>query len=129
MRYPYPSHRIHEIVRAPKCVREGETFELKSKGERGTGFDVNLDLVDDGPFSDPRYLGNTSILHPDSVRQTLQSFWGESLEIATTRSGLSLAVPLCFPDGWQVVFDLQSLTPKAVRVTDRGRTLQWLTSF
>jgi hypothetical protein len=69
---------------------------------------------------------NTNILHPDSVRQTLQSFWGESLEIAATRSGLSLAVPLCFPDGWQVLFDLQPLTPKAVRVTDRGRTLQWL---
>lgn len=69
---------------------------------------------------------NTNILHPDSVRQTLQSFWGESLEIAVTRSGLALAVPLCFPDGWQVLFDLQPLTPKAVRVTDHGRTLQWL---
>jgi len=68
----------------------------------------------------------TNILHPDSVRQTLQSFWGESLEIVATRSGLSLAVPLCFPDGWQVLFDLQPLTPKAVRVTDHGRTLQWL---
>lgn len=71
---------------------------------------------------------NTNILHPDSVRQTLQSFWGESLEIAVTRSGLALAVPLCFPDGWQVLFDLQPLTPKAVRITDHGRTLQWLAS-
>jgi hypothetical protein len=69
---------------------------------------------------------NTTILQPDSVRQTLQSFWGESLEIAATRTGLALAVPLCFPDGWQVLFDLQPLTPKAVRVTDHGRTLQWL---
>lgn len=59
MRYPYPSHRIQEIVRAPKCVREGETFEVKSKGGHGAAFDVNLDLVDDAPFSDPRYLGNT----------------------------------------------------------------------
>jgi hypothetical protein len=69
---------------------------------------------------------NTNILHPDTVRRSLQSFWRESLEIATTSSGLSLAVPLCFPDGWQVVFDLQPLAPKVVRVTDRGRTLQWL---
>jgi hypothetical protein len=59
MRYPFPSHRIHDIVNAPKCVREGETFEVKSKGEHGAMFDVNLDLVDAGPFSDPRYLGNT----------------------------------------------------------------------
>jgi len=59
MRYPYPSHRIHEIVRARKCVCEGETFEVKPKGERGAAFDVNLALMDDGPFSDPRYLGNT----------------------------------------------------------------------
>ncbi len=59
MRYPYPSHRIHEIVRGRKCVREGENFEVRSKGERGAAFDVNLALMDDGPFSDPRYLGNT----------------------------------------------------------------------
>ena len=70
----------------------------------------------------------TTILQPDSLRQTLQSFWGESLEIATTRSGLSLAVPLCLPDGWQVLFDVQTLTQQTVRVTDHGRTLQWLAS-
>ena len=62
------------------------------------------------------------------VRNALQSFWGDVLEVATTRSGLSLAVPLCFPDGWQVSFDIIALTPKAVRITDRGRTLQWLSS-
>jgi hypothetical protein len=48
------------------------------------------------------------------------------LEIAVTKSGISLAVPLSFPDGWQVLFDLEPLTPRAVRVTDCGRTLQWL---
>jgi len=64
--------------------------------------------------------------HPDSVRRTLQSFWGDALEIAVTKSGISLAVPLSFPDGWQVLFDLEPLTPRAVRVTDCGRTLQWL---
>lgn len=72
MRYPYPSQRIHEIVRAPKCVREGEKFEVKSKGERGKGFDVNLDLMDDGPFSDPRYLGNThDVAWPEGYKASL----------------------------------------------------------
>jgi len=69
----------------------------------------------------------TQILHPDTVRQSLLEFWGGALEIAPTRRGLSLAVPLCLPDGWQVVFDLQPMTPGTVRATDRGRTLQWLT--
>jgi len=69
---------------------------------------------------------NTNIIKPDSIRRALEAFWGESLEIAETRTGLALAVPLCFPDGWQVLFDIQPMTPKAVRVTDRGRTLQWL---
>jgi len=72
MRYPFPSHRIHDIVSAPKCVREGEKFEVKSRGERGKGFDVNLDLVDDGPFSDPRYLGNThDVAQPEGYAASL----------------------------------------------------------
>jgi hypothetical protein len=48
------------------------------------------------------------------------------LEIGETRTGLALAVPLCRPDGWQIVVELDELTPKAVRLTDRGRILQWL---
>jgi hypothetical protein len=69
---------------------------------------------------------NTQDLHADTVRQALAAFWGESLEVATTGSGVALAVPLCFPDGWQVTFEIQSFTPNVVRVTDSGRTLQWL---
>jgi len=56
MPYPIPSHRIHEIVRAPKCLQDGETLELTSKGPAGSGFDVMLDLID-GPYTDLRYLG------------------------------------------------------------------------
>jgi len=59
MRYPYPSHRIQEIVRAPKCLREGEVFTIKAKGEKGCKFDAELALLDEGPYSDPRYLGDT----------------------------------------------------------------------
>jgi len=70
--------------------------------------------------------GDTIHLQPDAIRQALETFWGEMLEIAPTKSGLSLAVPLCFPDGWQLLIDLKPLTPKTVRITDQGRTLQWL---
>jgi len=58
MPYPYASHLIPEIVRAPKCLREGETLEPKAKGPRGSSFGVNLDLID-GRYTDLRYLGNT----------------------------------------------------------------------
>ena len=70
----------------------------------------------------------TSLLTPDTVRQTLQSFWSEMLEVAETRTGLALSVPLCRPDGWQIIVEVDELTPKAARITDRGRILQWLAS-
>ena len=59
MHYSYPSFRIQEIVKAPKCLAEGERFTLEFKGERGRKFDVNLVLLDDGLYSDPRFLGHT----------------------------------------------------------------------
>ena len=67
-----------------------------------------------------------SSLHPDEIRKILLGFWDSALEIASTKKGLSLAVPLCYPDGWQVVIDLNPLTPKAVRLSDGGKTLHWL---
>ena len=56
MAYPIPTHRIHEIVAAPKCLRDGEILEVTAKGPFGAGFDVTLDLID-GPYVDLRYLG------------------------------------------------------------------------
>lgn len=70
----------------------------------------------------------TTSLNPNSVRNALQSFWSEMLEVGETRTGLALAVPLCRPDGWQIIVEIDELTPKAARLTDRGRTLQWLAS-
>ena len=69
-----------------------------------------------------------SLFTPDGVRQSLQSFWSEMLEVAETRTGLALAVPLSRPDGWQIIVEIDELTPKAARLTDRGRILQWLAS-
>lgn len=59
MIYPYPRHRIEELVKAPKVVRENERLAVERKGEHGATFDVNLDLLD-GPFVDLRYLGKAA---------------------------------------------------------------------
>lgn len=70
-------------------------------------------------------VANT-LIQPDSIRGTLQEFWNGALEIASTRAGVALALPLCYPDGWQVLVDIETLTPQALRLTDSGRTLHWL---
>jgi len=67
-------------------------------------------------------------LKPESIRAILQSFWSDALEIGQTRQGLSLALPQTFPDGWQLVVDLDDQLPSGVKITDRGRTLSWLSS-
>lgn len=71
MPFPYPSHRIHELVNAPKVLRNGEAFTVSSKGLRGAGFDVNLDLLD-GAFTDLRYLGGAQdVAAPESYKSAL----------------------------------------------------------
>ena len=71
MPFPYPSRRIYEFVKAAKVVRYGETFTVSSKGHRGAGFDVNLDLLD-GAFADLRYLGGAhDVAVPESYKSSL----------------------------------------------------------
>lgn len=62
-------------------------------------------------------------LHPDILRENLHAFWRESLEIAPTPSGLEIAVPQSYPDGWQIVLRLELVTPTTVRLSDNGKTL------
>jgi hypothetical protein len=62
-------------------------------------------------------------LQPDPLRDNLHAFRRESLEIAPTPDGLEVAVPQSFPDGWQIVLRLEAVTPTAVRLSDRGKTL------
>lgn len=62
-------------------------------------------------------------LSPDLVRAALLDFWTGSLEIAATPTGLQFAVPSSYPDGWQIVLQLELLTPTTVRLSDSGKTL------
>lgn len=60
------------------------------------------------------------------LRRLLTSFWSEALEIEPTSKGLLFTMPVSYPDGWQVVIELSQKTPKGFRLSDRGKTLSWL---
>jgi hypothetical protein len=60
------------------------------------------------------------------LRGLLTSFWDEALEIESTAKGLLFTMPASYPDGWQVVLELSQKTPKGFRLSDRGKTLSWL---
>jgi len=64
---------------------------------------------------------------PADLRTLLTSFWNEVLEIEATPKGLLFTMPVSYPDGWQVVLELSQKTPKGFRLSDRGKTLSWLT--
>ena len=71
MSYPHSRHQIHELVQAPKVVRENARLVVEKHGEHGGKFDVNLDLMD-GPFVDLRYLGKaTDQRNPDGYEANL----------------------------------------------------------
>ena len=53
--YPVPSHRLHEIVRAPKCVQDGQATAFRHYGSKGRKFDSRLDLTN-GSFMDLRFF-------------------------------------------------------------------------
>ena len=61
------------------------------------------------------------------LRALLTGFWDEALQIEPTANSLIFTMPASYPDGWQVVVELTQLTPKGVRLSDRGKTLSWLT--
>ncbi|MFM2176369.1 MAG: hypothetical protein RL015_467 [Verrucomicrobiota bacterium] len=68
-----------------------------------------------------------TLISPTALHALLISFWGEVLEIEPTAKGLLFTMPASYPDGWQVVLELSQVTPKGVRLSDRGKTLTWLT--
>jgi hypothetical protein len=67
-----------------------------------------------------------TILSTTDLRALLTSFWDEALEIEPNSKGLLFTMPASYPDGWQVVLELSQVTPKGVRLSDRGKTLSWL---
>jgi len=72
-------------------------------------------------------MSTETLLSSTDLRRLLMSFWDEALEIESTSKGLLFTMPASYPDGWQVVLELSQKTPKGFRLSDRGKTLSWLT--
>lgn len=62
----------------------------------------------------------------NDLRTLLADFWNSILEVQTTPQGLLFTMPVSYPDGWQVVLELQQVTPQTWLLTDRGQTINWL---
>jgi hypothetical protein len=71
-------------------------------------------------------MAANTILSSTDLRGLLSSFWDEALEIEPTPKGLLFTMPASYPDGWQIVLELSQKTPKGFRLSDRGKTLSWL---
>lgn len=62
----------------------------------------------------------------DDLRSILTDFWHTILEVQHTPQGLLFTMPMSYPDGWQVVLELQQVTPQTWLLSDRGQTINWL---
>jgi hypothetical protein len=56
------------------------------------------------------------------LRGILMMFWNESLDIEQKRNALVFAMPVTYPDKWQVVLELTQ-GPNGFCLSDRGHTL------
>ncbi len=63
------------------------------------------------------------LLTTEAVREAVEGFLREQVTAAKTRRGVVLALPLMYPDGWQVQVELEPLNKTTVLITDAGRTL------
>lgn len=67
-------------------------------------------------------------LTSETLRAGLGEFWNESLEIEAIGDGYLFTMPASLPDGWQIALEISQKTPKGYRLSDRGKTLSWLTA-
>lgn len=62
-------------------------------------------------------------LDRETCERALAEFWRAETRVEKTGQGLVVALPMLYPDGWQVVVALEQLTSRDVRLSDKGRTL------
>lgn len=71
MKYRYPATQIHELVRTPKGLVEGQNVEPKKKGTKGLSFEAFLALLN-GPFIDLIFRGKAGVSdEPESYDSNL----------------------------------------------------------
>jgi hypothetical protein len=63
------------------------------------------------------------LLTPEICREALRRFWDDQTDVAASSRGVALALPLMYPDGWQVQVFLERLSQSCAVITDKGRTL------
>jgi hypothetical protein len=56
----------------------------------------------------------------------MHRFYREQIMAEPTRRGVTMALPLMFPDGWQVQVHLKPLSKSRAVITDGGRTITML---
>ncbi len=71
-------------------------------------------------------MNSPALFGVNDLRTILTNFWNRILEVHTTPQGMVFTMPVSYPDGWQVVLELQRVMPNTWRITDRGQTLNWL---
>ena len=65
----------------------------------------------------------TQLLSPEACRDAVEGFLREQVLAEKTRRGVVMALPLMYPDGFQVQVHLEPITKSSALITDRGRTL------
>jgi hypothetical protein len=53
----------------------------------------------------------------------MKRFWDEQLVVEQSGAGLVAALPMMYPDGWQIVVNLEPFSPTHVLASYKGRTL------
>ena len=59
-------------------------------------------------------------------REAMRRFWDDQTQVAGTPRGVAMALPLMYPDGWQVQVFLESVSASRAVITDKGQTLMRL---
>lgn len=67
-----------------------------------------------------------NLLSPDLLRSAMERFWNEQLNVEQSGDGLVAALPIMYPDGWQITVNIEPFAPAQAMITDKGRTLMML---
>ena len=71
-------------------------------------------------------MKTVELLNPGICREVLRRFWADQTDVEETSTGVAMALPLMYPDGWQVQVFIEPLSPSRAFITDKGRTLSRL---
>jgi len=71
-------------------------------------------------------MKTAELLTPEICREAMRRFCDDQTDVAATSSGVAMALPLMYPDGWQVQVFIEPLSRSRAVITDKGRTLSRL---